>query len=90
MAMTDPAPVPRGGLCQQADDKTPWLNPPQTRTTRNKVKACDGCPVIGPCRAYAAEHKWHPGVVVAGWVSITRQDGQWLGIEPVYPPWRTP
>jgi Transcription factor WhiB len=86
--VTDPTPVPRGGLCQQAADKTPWLDPPQTRHTRNKVKACQGCPVLDACRVYAAEHQWHPGVVVAGWVPATRVGGVFVGVEPVYPPWR--
>jgi hypothetical protein len=85
--MSHPSSLLRGGLCQIAEDKTPWLNPPQQKATRNKIKVCDGCPIFSLCREYAAEHQWHPGIVVAGWVALTRVDGLWLGVEPVYPPW---
>jgi hypothetical protein len=62
---------PDGGLCQQAKDKTPWLDPRADavpdRVGRDLGKVCDPCPVLDECARYADQPAltW-VSVVIAG------------------------
>jgi hypothetical protein len=71
-------PPPEGGLCQTAEDKDPWLEPP--RSHKKSHKPCRGCPVLLACQAFSANQLWS-GVVIANWSAPASKHGG------SYPPW---
>lgn len=73
-----------GGLCQEAEDPSPWLDPPVNRwSPQIAEQLCAGCPVMAECADWAADYPWL-GVVIAGRYAVHQRPGS----SAPYLPWR--
>lgn len=66
------------GHCQSGQFPPVWESDIHTERAA-AAELCGHCPALRPCRDYAAESTWAPGIVIAGWEATKR---------PQFPPWK--
>lgn len=57
--------MPADGNCYSAPSL--WTDPEDRRDARAAIELCNSCPLLEPCRDFAAKFRWFFPTVIAGW-----------------------
>lgn len=55
----------KGGSCYR--DPQPWTDPADEEEAKWAAEECLLCPLLDPCKEFAARFRWHHPAVIAGW-----------------------